>query len=150
MHWGFVLSHHRPEHHHRCVVLLGKPVCARCLGMYPPLVIGGTGMLLLHRNYEALLAPLPYERLVLVGLSLPGVLDWIRGRIRPHAGSNWLRFLTGVLLGGALGRTLYLNARAPLASPALEVMLFLAGAVLVGNLVARAYSDDPGEDGDAG
>jgi len=53
------------------------------------------------------------ESWVVLGLSLPAMVDWVLGQFWPHAFSNVWRTCTGGLLGLALGRTLYVHMREP-------------------------------------
>ena len=134
----FLLSHHLPEHEHRCVKIAGRPVCARCLGMYPSLLLGlillfsldGFGVEPMHAR--------PMEGALLVLLVSPALLDWIRGRISPKSGSNVLRLVTGFLLGLGLARIIHLQAIAPFQQPALDLIILLALGVGVGEIMARA------------
>lgn len=116
----FWLSHHHEEEYNRTYVLGGVRVCARCLGTYPVLlaVMGG---LFAVRAPTAWAWDVP----VVLALTVPALLDWAVGRFRPAGGSNAVRTLTGVLLGLALGRSLYVHVQKPL--PA----VLLAQAVLV-------------------
>lgn len=105
----FWLSHHREDEYNRTYVLGGVRVCARCLGTYPVLV---AVMAVLF----ALRAPLDWrwDVPVVLGLTLPALVDWALGRFRPAGGSNAVRTLTGVLLGVALGRSLFVHVQRPL------------------------------------
>ncbi|MBX5481994.1 MAG: DUF2085 domain-containing protein [Myxococcaceae bacterium] len=105
----FWLSHHPEAELARTYRLGGVHVCARCLGTYPVLFSAIALQI-------AVRAPLRWrwDGLVAVGLLLPALLDWAYGRFRPLAGSNAWRTGTGVLLGLALGRTLYVHFRSPL------------------------------------
>jgi hypothetical protein len=60
-------------------------------------------------------APLEASWDLPVGLALtaPATLDWAFGRFRPTAFSNPWRTLTGVLLGLALGRSLFIHVQRP-------------------------------------
>ena len=51
---------------------------------------------------------------MVLGLTLPALVDWAVGRFRPAGGSNAVRTLTGVLLGVALGRSLFVHLQKPL------------------------------------
>ncbi len=113
LHW-LPLAHHRRNQAHRCVHVplpLGQrrlALCARCLGLYPTLAaalalqaalgIGGLGAADLY---------------LVLGLSAPGLLDWGAGVVEPASGSNARRVITGILLGGALGRSLWLHFSDP-------------------------------------
>ncbi len=119
---SFLLSHHYPEEHHRTVVLGGVRLCARCLFTYPTLLLALTVQL--SRR-----APLEwrYDGVWAVALLLPALGDWAFGRFRPRAGSNAWRGLTGVLLGLALGRALYVHLQRPL-----PLWLLVQGALVTG------------------
>ena len=105
----FWLSHHHPEEYNRTYVLGGVRVCARCLGTYPVLLAVMVGLI-------AVRAPLAWrwDVPVVLGLTLPALVDWAVGRFRPASGSNAVRTLTGVLLGVALGRSLSVHVQKPL------------------------------------
>jgi uncharacterized membrane protein len=105
----FWLSHHHEEEYNRTYLLGGVRVCARCLGTYPVLVAVMMGLF-------ALRAPLawPWDVPVVLGLTLPALVDWAVGRFRPASGTNAVRTLTGVLLGAALGRSLFVHLQKPL------------------------------------
>jgi hypothetical protein len=68
---------------------------------------------------------------------LPALLDWARGRFNPRSGSNGLRFLTGVLLGVSLSRTLYLHLLSPGHPLAMAQFASLALAALVVEVISR-------------
>ena len=116
----FWLSHHHADQLHRCFVFAGVRVCARCLGTYPTLA------LVLGLQF-VVKAPLhhPSDLFLGVGLLLPATLDWAYGQLRPDAFSNAWRAATGVLLGMALGRSLYIHLQQPLP----PVLLAQAGVV---------------------
>ena len=116
----FWLSHHREDEYNRTYVLGGLRICARCLGTYPVLLGCMVGLF-------AIRAPLQWKWDVpaVLGLTLPALVDWALGRFRPASGSNPVRILTGVLLGLALGRSLYIHVQRPLPT------VLLAQAALV-------------------
>ncbi|QRO01195.1 DUF2085 domain-containing protein [Archangium violaceum] len=118
----FWLSHHHAEEYNRTYLLGGVRVCARCLGTYPVLLAVMVGL------FKAR-APLAWhwDVPVVLGLTLPALVDWAVGRFRPASGSNAVRTLTGVLLGVALGRSLFIHVQRPL--PA--ALLWQAGLVAV-------------------
>jgi len=118
----FWLSHHHEDEYNRTYLLGGVRVCARCLGTYPVLVAVMGGLF-------ALRAPLawPWDVPVVLGLTLPALVDWAVGRFRPASGTNALRTLTGVLLGAALGRSLFVHLQKPL-----PPMLVWQGALVLG------------------
>ena len=120
---AFWLSHHHPDEYNRTFVIAGVRVCARCLATYP------TAFALIAAQVK-LKAPLawPYDDVAGVALLLPALIDWSYGRFRPKAGNNFVRVLTGLALGIALGRSLYIHLRKPLPS---VLLLQLALSVLV-------------------
>ncbi|WP_223633620.1 DUF2085 domain-containing protein [Corallococcus sp. EGB] len=123
----FWLSHHHADEYNRTYLLAGARVCARCLGTYPVLAAVFVGLF-------ALKAPLQWEWdvPVVLALTLPALGDWAVGRFRPASGSNAVRTLTGVLLGLALGRSLYVHVQRPLPAVLLaQALLVTAVAVPV-------------------
>lgn len=136
----FWLSHHHEAEWNRTYVLGGVRVCARCLGTYPVLLIALMWQIS-HR------APLQwqYDGPWAVGLMLPALLDWAWGRFRPQSGSNLWRTLTGVLLGLALGRTIFVHLVHPLPFWLLvqgAIVLAVALPVLVLSARQRGREDD--------
>jgi uncharacterized membrane protein len=129
---SFWLSHHRPDELNRCYAFGQVHVCARCLGTYP--VLFAVFLIQFARH-----APLshPLEVPMVVVLTLPALLDWAYGRFRPEGGSNALRTATGVLLGVALGRTLFVHVQRPM-PVALRVQLLLVTAV-AGPVILATY-----------
>lgn len=111
-------------------------MCARCLGVYPVLFLG------LWMQF-ALLAPLrlPLDGVLGVVFALPALLDWAYGRWRPHAGTNTWRTFTGVLLGLALARSLYVHLQRPfppiLLAQLTLVLVVVAGVLLLGFFAPR-------------
>lgn len=126
----FWLSHHHPDAWHRCYRFGPLRVCARCLGLYPTLVATLVALF-------ATRAPLEHRLDLVVGfvLTLPATLDWAFGQLRPHAGSNAWRSLTGVLLGLALGRSLFIHLQRPFPK-VLIVQLVLVTAVALPVILA--------------
>ncbi|HSP77275.1 MAG TPA: DUF2085 domain-containing protein [Myxococcaceae bacterium] len=127
----FWLSHHHEEEYNRTYLLGGVRVCARCLGTYPVLLAVLVGLF-------AVRAPLAWrwDVPVVLGLTLPALVDWSVGRFRPASGSNVVRTLTGVLLGVALGRSLFVHVQKPLP----QVLLWQAALVTVVALPVLAAS----------
>ena len=120
-----VLAHQHRDHHERCLWLPLGPyrlaLCSRCTGLYPTLALA-LGLQL------SLGAPRQVSLLDWLGglfLAAPALLDWGASRLR-WPGHNALRFVTGVLLGIALGRGFYLYFFDPL-GPLLWIQLGLLG-----------------------
>ncbi len=118
----FWLSHHPPEELDRTWNVGGVHVCARCLGTYPVLFAAIAVQLALHAPLEH-----PLDIPFALGLLAPALADWAYGRFRPHAFPNAWRTFTGVLLGLALGRTLFIHLQRPLPLPLLLQMGLVTG-----------------------
>lgn len=88
----------------------------------------------------------PWDLWVAWLLPVPAVLDWARGRFRPESGTNFIRFLTGVLLGVALGRTIYLHLREPLHPLAMKQLFAILGVAAAVELLARSRRIERAED----
>ena len=118
----FWLSHHHPEELDRAWKIGGIHVCARCLGTYPVLFAAIAAQISLR-------APLdhPLDIPIALGLLVPALFDWAYGRFRPHAFSNSWRTFTGVLLGLALARSLFIHFQRPLPLPLLLQMGLVTG-----------------------
>ncbi len=134
----FWLSHHREDEYNRTYLLGGVRVCARCLGTYPVALAAMVGLF-------ALRAPLswPWDVPVVLALTLPALVDWAIGRFRPVGGSNGVRTLTGVFLGLALGRSLYVHVQRPLPAMLLA-QAALVTAVAVPVILATYRRSRPG------
>jgi uncharacterized membrane protein len=130
----FLLAHHYPEDYSRCYRIAGRKICARCLGLYPLLVLTLAFQIGMRTR-----AAYEWEPWLVAALTLPAVIDWARGRFDPATGINPFRTFTGVLLGIALGRTVYLNMVRP--GNKLSVVHFagLATVALVVEVVARPH-----------
>ncbi|MBK7858354.1 MAG: DUF2085 domain-containing protein [Archangiaceae bacterium] len=128
----FWLSHHHPDELNRCYRFGALHVCARCLGTYPVLF----AVFLLQFALRAPLT-LAHEVPVVLALTAPALADWAWGRFRPEGGSNGWRTLTGIALGVALGRTLFVHVQRPL-PPALLAQLGLVTAV-AGPVILATY-----------
>jgi uncharacterized membrane protein len=97
---GGAVCHQRPERtFHLWSVQM--PVCARCTGIYAGAGIAAF-LLLIRRVGQAAPTSLTVVRLLLLSASLPTLatigFEWITG----DAPANYVRALTGVLLGGAV------------------------------------------------
>lgn len=91
-------SHHPPEQHDHCVFVGRLPLCARCLGIYPIMLVtlalqlSGRLDLAWTDPWLALLFP------------LPTVIEFLGEQLGRIRGSNRLRILLGLPLGIAMGR----------------------------------------------
>ncbi len=121
----FWLSHHPPEELDRCYRLGRFHVCARCLGTYPVMF----GVIAAQLALRAPLAH-PLDVPVCVVLTLPATLDWAWGRFQPHRFSNSWRTLTGLFLGLALGRSLFIHLQQPMPPVLLAQAIVVTGIAL--------------------
>ena len=128
----FWLSHHHADELNRCYRIGGVHVCARCLGTYPVLFAAFFAQF-------ALRAPLfhPLDLPVTLALTIPALADWAYGRFKPASGNNLVRTLTGIALGLALGRTLFVHVQKPL-PPALLAQAALV-TVVAGPVILATY-----------
>jgi len=134
----FWLSHHHEEEYNRTYLFGGVRVCARCLGTYPVLLAVMVGLFAV-RAPKAWAWDVP----VVLALTVPALLDWAVGRFRPASGSNAVRTLTGVLLGVALGRSLYVHVQKPL-PPMLWAQAALVTAVALPVILMTYGKPRPG------
>ncbi len=123
---SFWLAHHPPESLHRCFRVGSLFICARCLGTYP-----AAGLALTVQLFRGDFGSTLNDAFWVMGLALPAVLDWARGQFRPHSGSNRTRLLTGLLLGLAIGRAVFLHMLEPFGLPMVGLLCEAAAAVLV-------------------
>ncbi|MFL5320924.1 MAG: DUF2085 domain-containing protein [Myxococcaceae bacterium] len=129
---AFWLAHHHPEEYARTVVIGPLRVCARCLGTYPTLFLAIALQL-------GLKAPLSWTLDLPLGVALllPALIDWTYGRFRPLSGSNSIRLLSGILLGLALGRSLYIHLQRPF--PTVLVAQLLVSCAVAGPVLLWTY-----------
>jgi hypothetical protein len=78
------------------------------LGTYPTLLVVVGVQLVLRTSLRHSILDVAS-----VGLCVPAALDWAFGRFFPGRFSNAWRTSTGILLGAALGRSLYVHFQAP-------------------------------------
>lgn len=124
-----LLAHHRQCHLDRCYSLWIKGsryyICARCLGLYPFLVlfmtIGFASGIDSGRTFA------------LMGiLAAPALVDWGLARTGIWQGTNLLRTVTGALLGAGLGQAMPRYFRNPFSVDFWMVAgLFLMAILLV-------------------
>jgi uncharacterized membrane protein len=100
-------------------------ICARCLGTYPVLAT----FLAAQFSARAALA-WPWDGAWAIGLLLPALVDWAIGQFKKDWGTNLLRTGTGVSLGLALGRTLYVHVQHPFPAWLLAQMALVTGVAV--------------------
>jgi hypothetical protein len=132
---GFLIAHHHADQLERCYLMWcgARPIwlCARCLGLYPAL------LLTLGLQLVRPLPPGAWDVPWLALGSLPALMDWGLARLGRSPGSNLRRTLTGLLLGLALGRVAGIHGLRPF-HPLAVAYLAVLGACVVGvELVAR-------------
>ncbi|MGZ0747431.1 DUF2085 domain-containing protein [Haloparvum sp. AD34] len=128
----YLLAHHEPAEYDRCyrVRVRGREehLCARCLGVYPGIVVG---LLAVHLGW------LPDLQLLAVA-TLPALAlgDWALTALGDRDGTNPVRTWTGVALGvgygTGLGRLLFVG-------DARVVGIGLGYAVVAGMLLLRSF-----------
>jgi len=102
----FSISHHHPHQYNRCYKVGKLHICARCLGLYPILIL-----LVILQFHIAV--PKEYQNFVLFILPLPAIIDWSLGFIWGIKGYNWIRTFTGFLLGISISRLMWLHIKEP-------------------------------------
>lgn len=124
----YLLSHHRASERHRCYspAVAGRSVdlCARCLGVYPGIVLAFAA------DRWLLASPVPVSLVAL--LPLPALVDWSATAFTARRGWNPARTATGLLLGFAYGSGLLslLRARVALVLGVGVCYALAAGALL--------------------
>lgn len=124
------LAHHRADQLDHCLLLpLGSrrvALCARCLGLYPSLII----VLFLQAFLQS---PRPgiMERWLLVAGIFPALLDWGRSWLDHRRGNNAIRVITGALLGISLGRSCWIYLHDPL----YEILWIQIGLLTLGAII---------------
>ena len=101
---GLWLSHHHPHDYERCAFVKGRPVCRRCLVLYP--LSFSVALLTLAGGSPW---PVRYDAWVIWALCIPGSIDFIGeqlGFLR-YSPRRQIAVMTGVAL--AFGRALGLE-----------------------------------------
>jgi hypothetical protein len=92
------LSHHQADQHDRCVMIAARPVCRRCLVLYPVVFV------VLGVSLGAGASTTGADPWLLVLLPLPAVIEWWLEHLGRIAYSPRRQIATSVALGIALGR----------------------------------------------
>lgn len=95
--WRVLLSHHRAHESHHCFGLGFVALCARCVGLYPVLLL----VVLLEAGLGRL--DLGVRWFLAFALVIPAVIDWSRSKLFSAPGNNGIRLATGALAGLGLG-----------------------------------------------
>lgn len=120
----YIFSHHRKGEHYRCysISILDREVrlCSRCTGIYPGIF---AGIAQLH-----LATVLPLYLIALSGF--PTLIEKYFTGVKKFRGYNWLRTLTGFILGLGYVNGVYLLLQNPLRPEILLIgSLYLIAAV---------------------
>lgn len=92
-------AHHWPDEYHRCTAIAGRPVCRRCLILYPVAIAVGLAAVLGFSLWPAAADPW----LIWV-LCLPATVDFVLEQTGTVAYSARRQIVTTALLAPALGR----------------------------------------------
>jgi hypothetical protein len=106
------------------------------VGLYPVLLLALAAQFVFHAPQSEMAV----ERWIVLGLSLPAIVDWMLGQFWPNAFSNAWRTSTGGLMGLALGRMLYIHMREPFPMGLCWQLLASLAAVLLVCLLKWAKS----------
>jgi len=102
----FLLSHHYPEEYNHCISFKFKGyvyrLCARCLGYFSSFFI----FLALYFSVDIILLNLNWITLYL--LPSFAFIDWGLTKNKVYHGNNFLRYVTGFLLGITGARLVFL------------------------------------------
>jgi len=92
-------AHHWPEEYDRCTMIAGRPVCRRCLILYPVSILVAIVSL-------AGSAPWPesYDLWFIWGLCAPTTIDFVGEQLQWFRYSAKRQIITTVLLAPALGQ----------------------------------------------
>jgi uncharacterized membrane protein len=137
IYWLFLTHHFRAEAD-RCIRLRLTPwhkvaLCSRCSGLYPMLALS-LAIQLLFGWQQPVVRWL--DSLIISGASLPAVIDWGLSRL-DHRGSNFVRLLTGALLGIGLSRGMLLYFQEPKNELFWAYALLLLACVIAFELVRK-------------
>ena len=112
VHW-LPLAHHRREQLEHCLLLpLGGQrrlaLCARCTGFHTALLVALVLQAWLHLGRVG-----TADWIIAISGIFPALFDWGLSYLGRRRGSNAMRLATGVVLGIAHGRALWLFIREP-------------------------------------
>lgn len=88
----YIFSHHEHNGLYKCYKIFGIHFCARCFGIYPGIILG-----LISYNYFNLDIFVWY--LILAVFPLGALIDWSYTTFAKVKGYNWIRTLSGFMLG---------------------------------------------------
>lgn len=116
------LSHHQPDHYDRCVRIAGRPVCRRCLVLYP------LAFLVAAISLTVFWWPDWLDPWLLIVLPLPAVVEFCGEQAGRLAYSGRRQIVVTVPLAVALGQGLARYIESP------TDLLFWAMVVVYGGL----------------
>ncbi|MEM9464390.1 MAG: hypothetical protein AAGA90_03410 [Actinomycetota bacterium] len=92
-------AHHWPDEYHRCVTVGGRPVCRRCLTLYPAAIVVGLAFV-----FGVSLWPAAADPWLIWALCLPATADFVLEQAGVIRYSARRQVITTALLAPALGR----------------------------------------------
>lgn len=136
--WKMLLAHHRSEELHHCykigVGLSKYHFCARCLGLYPAMAFT---MVLVFSGVLSL-SPTRSFSFMAWGMGI-GILEWSIVRLGFWSGRNYLRTITGAIMGVGMGIGFPIYFRRPFSVNFWTVFGALGSTALLVELVARFF-----------
>ncbi len=136
--WKMLLAHHRSEELHHCYKIgVGSSkhhICARCLGLYPAIVFT---MVLV---FSGVLRFSPARSFSFMAWGMgTGILEWSIVRLGFWRGRNYLRTITGAIMGVGMGIGFPIYFRRPFSVDFWTVFGALGSTALLVELVARFF-----------
>jgi len=139
--WKMLLAHHRSQELHHCykieVGLSKYHICARCLGLYPSIAFT---MVLVFSGVLSL-SPKRSFTFMAWGMGI-GILEWSIVRLGFWSGRNYLRTITGAIMGAGMGIGFPIYFRRPFSVDFWTVFGALGSTALLVELVARFFFPD--------
>lgn len=94
-------AHHWPDEYDRCMSIAGRPVCRRCLTLYPAAIVVGVAFV-----FGVSLWPAAADPWLIWALCLPATADFVLEQTKVVRYSARRQVLATALLAPALGRGL--------------------------------------------
>lgn len=126
----YALSHHEPTEYYKCFHLKIKGndiyICSRCLGVYIGILSG------LILGLSLFLDPL-ISLIIMAIFPLLALLDWALSTFTSYKSHNFVRFISGVLLGTAYssGLLLVLKNRMILSVILIELCYIIIAFIMI-------------------
>jgi hypothetical protein len=91
------LAHHHPDQYDRCVVIAGRPVCRRCLVLYP------VALIVLGLALAGVRWPHGLDAVLLIVLPMPGVAEFVLEHVGAMGYRPAFQAVVTIPLAAALG-----------------------------------------------